>query len=189
MNAKLPMTMFLVAGAACGRISGEIAARRPETVRQMAGATVFLVPATPKNAATLGNACAATRDWFDRYRDEHTRLASMRQAHLDSAKLVSHDGANAGERHVEVARSYEDSLRALRQAPSDEPDSVAIRLSAKSASVGADGDFSFGRSSPGNYYIVIPGLGWSGVTTTYWPVHVSLNLERLQPSCAVVGEG
>jgi hypothetical protein len=189
MNAKLPMTMLLVASAACGRISGDIGARNPETVRQMAGATIFLVSATPKNSASLGSACAATREWFDQYRDEHTRLASMRQAHLDSAKLMSRDQANARQRQLEVAASYDDSLRGLRQAPPDEPDSVAIRLSAKSASVGANGDFSFGRSAPGNYYIVIPGLGWTGVTATYWPVHVALNLERLQPSCAVIGEG
>lgn len=163
MRIGRPATVLaVVLIAACGTISGDVSARRPETVRQMAGTTMYLVPATVENGATLGRACEGAREWFDRHRSEYARLA---------------------------AAGYRDSARALAQAPPDEPDSVAIRLAAKSVTVSDGGEFNFGRTAAGNYFIVIPGLGWTGVTAKHWPVHVPLRLDRLQPSCAVIGEG
>lgn len=179
MRRNLPTMLVAVIIAACGTISGDVSARRPETVRQMAGTTMYLVPATVENGATLGRACAGASEWFDRHRSEYARLVSIQRAHADSG----------GARHATAAASYSDSARALAQAPPDEPDSVAIKLAAKSVTLSDAGEFNFGRAKAGNYFIVIPGLGWTGVTAHHWPVHLPLRLDRLQPSCAVIGEG
>lgn len=176
--------------AACGAVSGDVAATGDlsKTVGALAGSKVYLVPATIENVTELAKRCDLADEWYNRSRGEHARLIAMRALHADSAAASAKRSPEVARRHLHAASLYADSLSHLPVAPPTDPDSLVTRMSTRSTTLDRHGHYAFSRIPPGQYFVVTPGVGWTGTVVGRLPVRLDIRLSRLESACAALGK-
>lgn len=150
---------------------------------EIAGGKVYIVPATSRNGTLLGDACRHQGEDFDRYRAEVARLSANRFARSHGVRPVSQGGRAA----AALRTTYDDSLTLIPRPSQVGVDSLAMKLSVKTAVIDSSGHFSFGSLRRGPYYLVIPGIGWWGVDGKQWPVHLTIRMDDMQDACSAIG--
>lgn len=121
---------------------------------------------------------------------EHTRLSRAEIAHVDTAAAAAKMRSDVvRQRHLQIAALYRDTLARLPAAPPNDPDSVVRTMSSDSTTIDSNGHYELMNIRPGQYFVVTPGVGWSGAVVGHFAVRLDLDLRpgRLQAACAVLG--